>query len=406
MTSTITRILLFAPQNCTGNSGAVGDTILQTSFVRTLLRRDLFPRLRELHWWGTRWVITDLFPDLNTSLVRVYEWDGSVKSLDENPQYRSLRQSIRAADNSSTVAFVCTRNEGIARKVKADLRTIRCLEPTESLDAQSPVHLSRQLHSCLEGLSLYVPDLPQPRIPVTDGEINEARKAMRLPILRKTCEVSSQVKHSYDLEVDRVFLLQPGLQKGLVDKRTWTVEKWKELAQILGEVGVVIVACDARDTAEAERAAAKEIVTGDQTYNWRFARRLKLKELAAWACASTVCIARDSGPMHVASAAVGPRARAPVVGLFSVMCPDTWRPLSDSFKGLGRWPLPLDPYITPADAAVEATHWDNNSASVGRKKSQSSRAVPSNRAMQPTRSAAKARRVPSARKKHQPRRGA
>ncbi len=32
-------VALFAPPNCTGNSGVVGDTILQTSLVRTLLDR-------------------------------------------------------------------------------------------------------------------------------------------------------------------------------------------------------------------------------------------------------------------------------------------------------------------------------------------------------------------------------
>ncbi len=365
----ISRILLFAPQNCTGNSGAVGDTILQTSFVRTLLSRDLFPALPKIHWWGTQQVIDSLFPDMKASLAGVYQWDGTIDGLNRN----QVRDFGATSDDSSTVAFICTRDADVAEKVKADLQTIPCFEPTEPLDAQSPVHLSRQLHSCLESLDLHIPDLPQPCIRTSADEIEKAKEAMQLQNLRENCEVSNRGKHTYDLDVDRVFLLQPGLQQRMVDKRTWSVEKWKELSQILGEVGVVIVGCDARDKEESklERAAAQEIVTGDQTYNWRFARRLKLKELAAWACAATVCIARDSGPMHVAAAAVGPRGRARVLRLFSVMCPGTWNPLSDSFKGLGRWPLPLDPYITPADAAVQATHWniDNCQGSVVAQKS-------------------------------------
>jgi hypothetical protein len=355
--SDLTRVLLFAPRNCTGNSGAIGDTILQTSFVRTLLDRSLFPDLQEIHWWGTKWVIDQLFDYFHREVV-VHKWAGEADELGNDPQYSDLTRSVRTSRHGESAVFICTRNESVEEKIKADSGERHCLVPEKPLDAQSPVHLSRQLHSCLDRFGIYISDLPQPRIVVTEAEIDCAMQDLTWERLKGECELFVEGKHPYELGVDRVFLLYPGLKHGVQDRRTWGIDKWRELVRILGEVGVVIVACDARDVAEAraEANAAQEIVAGEQTYNWRFAKKLPLKKLSAWACASTVCVARDSGPMHVAAASVGPKGPARVLGLFSVMCPGTWRPLSDNFEGMGQWPLPLEPYVTPDEVAVQATH--------------------------------------------------
>jgi glycosyl transferase family 9 (putative heptosyltransferase) len=354
----VTTALLFAPKDCTGNSGAIGDTILQTSLLRTLIDRSVFPNLEEIHWWGTKGVIEELFPSL-CGVVQVHDWTGAPDDLQSNPDGASHYHRLREAVGTEAAVFICTRNEDVITKLRKDFGHSPCCEPATPLDAQSPVHLSRQLHSCLDVFGIYVTHLPEPRIEVTQADIDAVRHAMNQ--LRTESDHAVEGKHTFKLGVDRVFLLQPGLKANVHDRRTWNSDKWKELVRILGEVGVVIVACDKRETpdAKAEQLAAYGIAVADgvQTYNWRFDKRLSPRELAAWACASSVCVVRDSGPMHVCAAAIGPKERARVLGLFSVMCPDTWRPLSASFKGLGQWPLPLEPYVTPDRVAVEATHW-------------------------------------------------
>ena len=115
--SDLTRVLLFAPRNCTGNSGAVGDTILQTSFVRTLLDRSLFPGLQEIHWWGTKWVIDELFDYFHREVV-VHNWAGEADELDKDPQYVNLTSSICTSKRGESAVLICTRNESVEKKVK------------------------------------------------------------------------------------------------------------------------------------------------------------------------------------------------------------------------------------------------------------------------------------------------
>lgn len=360
--SDVQGALVFAPKDCTGNSGAVGDTILQTSFIRTLLDRSLFPKLGCVHWFGTKWVIDSLFPYFREACVITHAWGGGEKELVGNCEYQVLAGQAQTGGLLKVCVFICTRDEKAIQKIRRDFVKMPCFLPKHLLDAQSQTHLSRQIHTCLDGFNMSVSDIPQPRIVVTEDEISDAHTAMGLQKLLANPNTIERVegRHEYNLSIDRTFLLHPGLQHGLTDRRTWGVEKWKELVHILGEIGVVVVACDDRSTpeAKAEETAAKEIVMGRQTFNWRFVIKLSLKDLAVWACSSDVTIARDSGPMHVASAAVGPTGHARVLGLFSVMCPSTWKPLSENFKGLGQWPLPLDPYVMPAEVAIRATHWE------------------------------------------------
>jgi|GEM_PF-4533314 len=347
----IEKALVFAPRNCTGNSGAVGDTVLQTSFIRTLLDRSLFPAVKELHWWGTRGVISCLFPHFNR-LVGVHEWKGDLEGLEEDKAFPKLMSTEH--NNGKSFVFICTHDKEVVKKIRCDAGlNVVCYEPVNGLDAQSSIHLTRQLHSTLCHLGIHVSNPAWPRIEVSASNINEARKCMAPEILcGGGSEASQEGLHAFDADVDRIYLLLPGLKHGSWDRRTWNVTKWKELVRILAEVGVVIVGCDADEV-----GAGKDIIAGEPTYNWRFVKKLTLQEIASWACSATVCIARDSGPMHVAAAAVGPQGYARVLGLFSVMCPDTWSPLSDNFKGLGRWPLPLEPYITPDEVALQATQW-------------------------------------------------
>ena len=152
-----------------------------------------------------------------------------------------------------------------------------------------------------------------------------------------------------------MFLLHPSLKHQTHDSRTWSIREWKELARILGEVGNVVVAF--RGDGQGERVAAQDIIAGEPTYNARFALGVTLRERAEYACAATISIARDSGPMHVAAAARSPEGAARVIGLFSVMSPDTWTPRSEAFRSLGQWPLPLELCVTPKEVAVAAANW-------------------------------------------------
>jgi hypothetical protein len=61
--------------------------------------------------------------------------------------------------------------------------------------------------------------------------------------------------------------------------------------------------------------------------------------------------------MHVVAAAVGPRGRPRVIGLLSVMNPDTWKPLSENLDLLGEWPRPLERCVTSDEVAVRAAHY-------------------------------------------------
>ena len=70
------HVALFAPRNCTGNSGDIGDTVLQTSLLRTLVDRSVFPSLATVHWWGTKWVVDRLLSSDLISGFRKQERDG------------------------------------------------------------------------------------------------------------------------------------------------------------------------------------------------------------------------------------------------------------------------------------------------------------------------------------------
>lgn len=335
-------IALFASQNCTGASGVIGDTILQTSLVRTLLDRSLFPQLEKVHWWGVEWVVKDLFGYLKAPLVEMHDWDESIDGL---PSVHYIKEcGIEAT-------LICTRNEDVVSKLKADLHPLPCFEPANPLDAQSSTHLCHQLHSCLSKLGIYVADLPHPRIGVTETEIENVRSQMTQEGLKKGSIEWSEGKQPFKPGVDQVFLINPGVSD-VPDNRTWPWERWKALVSILAEIGVVIVYYDPNKS-DQERAA-RNMISGKNTFKGRFAKGFGLRDLAAWACASTVCIVRDSGPMHVMAYAVGPTAVPRVLGLFSVMCPDTWKPLGENFEALGQWPLPLEPYLTPDQVAVKA----------------------------------------------------
>lgn len=136
------------------------------------------------------------------------------------------------------------------------------------------------------------------------------------------------------------------------DERAWSRDSWQTLVRRLAGVGVVLVSYNPKD--HFEQRSAEYITAGPSAFKSRFAIPLSLRELAAYASVCTVAIARDSGPMHVMAATVGAAGRSRVLGLVSVMNPATWRPLSERFEAMGRWPLPLTECVTPQDTAVRA----------------------------------------------------
>ena len=328
-----------APRNCTGNSGDVGDTVLQTSLVRSLLNRTLFPQLATVHWWGTKWVVDQLFPDLPDN-VTVHTWNGDAATL---PGPKDVgRFGIGAI-------LVCTRDPAVMSALSANTK-IPC-SPSAPLDANSSQHLCRQLHTCLSGLGLHVSDFPEPRIVVGRDEARSAKKQISpQPLAKRSTRWIEGVQDFRPL-VDRVFLVNPAIGER-EDKRTWPADTWRTLVEYLAGVGVVIVSYNPKDP--SEKSAAESILGSGTTFKSRYAIGLSLRELAAYSCASTVCIVRDSGPMHVMAAAVGPQGRPKVLGLVSVMNPATWRPLSAHFESMGEWPLPLRACLTPEQVAVRA----------------------------------------------------
>lgn len=339
--SNLKQIALFAPPNCTGNSGIIGDTILQTSLARTLLDRSLFPQLEKVHWWGAKWVVDQLFGYLEPH-VETYDWNGSVKDLPDMAEIR--KKDIQAI-------LICTRDIAAIDTLRENLSDLPCYTPAKPLQAQSSTHLCHQLHSCLTGLGVYVTDLPSPRIVVTQEEIENAQNQMIQANLFKSSTERVVGKQDFDPDADKIFIVIPAVGAS-EDRRTWSRDTWKALVRILAEVGVVVVYYNPQD--EAQRRAAGDMVSGEPSFKSRFAIGLKLRELAAWACVSTVNVVRDSGPMHVVAATVGPKGRPRVLGLVSVMHPDTWKPLSENLELMGQWPLPLNQCVTPDQVAVKA----------------------------------------------------
>lgn len=341
MVTSVKRIALFAPANCTENSGAIGDTILQTSFVRTLLDHCLFPELEVVHWWGADWVVNQLFQDLSPR-VEAHVWNGALDTI-------PAPETILLHDVS--IAFICTRNEAVTSAIRAALPSIPCYVPRMPLNAQSSVHLCRQLHTCLEDLGLSIPDVPRPRIIVTGDDLKAGNEDLTIQNLKHVSTERTAGKESFNVAFDKLFLVSPSLGQE-EDRRTWLLGTWRRLAYLLGNVGPVIVAYKPDD--RFERRGAEEVVLGEPSFWPRFAIGLTLRDLAVLACASTACVARDSGPMHVAAAAASPVGRASVIGLVSVFNPETWRPLSDDFEAMGRWPLPLEDCVRPEEVAVRA----------------------------------------------------
>ncbi|MBL8161772.1 MAG: hypothetical protein JNJ61_07280 [Anaerolineae bacterium] len=337
------RVVLLAPPNCTGRSGIIGDTILQSSLVRTLLDRSLFPRLEKVYWWGAKWIVDEIFPYFKPH-VETYEWDGTVAKLP------NIAQITKTSEIDA--ALICTQNDEVIASVKG-LSGIPCFAPVKPLNAQSSDHLCRQLHSCLDDLGLHVADLPSPRIVVDQDELNDVRDQMTQEKLAKLSSERVFGEQDFDPSTDKVFLIIPAV--GVVeDRRTWTRDEWKKLVHILAEVGMVAVLYNPED--ESQRRAAGDMVSGEPSAKPRFAIGLRLHELAIWACVSTVSIVRDSGPLHVVAASVGPEGRPRVLGLFSIMRPSTWKPLSDNLYTIGQWPLPLSQAVTPNEVAVRAAN--------------------------------------------------
>jgi ADP-heptose:LPS heptosyltransferase len=351
----VKHVALFAPPNCTENSGAIGDTVLQTSLVQTLLDRRLFPELETVHWWGAHWVINQLFPDLSPR-VQAYAWNGAVDTMPTAETV--LRQNV-------SVAFICTRNESATSAIRAALPTVPCYTPKMPLNAQSSIHLCRQLHTCLQDLGLSIPAVPRPRIVVTDDDLEAAKRDLTIQNLKQRNVSTERTagKESFNVAYDKLFLISPSLgQHQEDDRRTWLLGTWRRLAYLLGNVGPVIVAYNPGD--RFERRGAEEAVLGELSFWPRFAIGLTLRDIAVLACASTVCVARDSGPMHVAAAAASPAGPASVIGLVSVFNPETWRPLSNGFEGMGQWPLPLEDCVRPEEVAVRAASIDKRTFGV------------------------------------------
>lgn len=268
-------IALFAPPNCTGNSGVIGDTILQTSLVRTLLDRSLFPDLQQIHWWGAKWVVEELFGYFKP-YVECRDWDGSPGNL---PSAEDLR------NHQFDAALICTREAAVIERIKSLMGTVPSYTPARPLRAQSSVHLYRQLHSSLIGLGLDVTDVPSPRIPVGQEALDRARANTTRERLVAASSERTIGKQDFDPEVDQLFLLVPAVG-ALDDARTWSRDSWASLVRTLSEVGVVVVYYNPKDS--AQRQAAGFMVSGPQSFKSRFAIGLSLPELATWACLSTV----------------------------------------------------------------------------------------------------------------------
>jgi len=339
----VKQVALFAPPNCTGNSGVVGDTVLQTSLVRSLLDRSLFPNLQKVHWWGAKSIIDLLFKYSSTQ-VNTYEWDGKAKSTPSAHSVNSKHMDI---------ALICTRDRIAIDTLKRKLTKLPCYIPDPPLDAQSSNHLCSQLHTCLSLLDVRVTDTPRPRIIINEEEIAEARKSLKPKYLEKLSSEVVQGEQDFYPDYDKIFLVSSSVG-AVEDPRTWSRISWKRLVRLLSAVGPVVVVYNPKDN--AEKRAAEDIVAGEISFKPRFAVGLNLRELAAWSCVSTVVIARDSGPMHVVSATVGPNGMPQVLGLVSVMHPSTWKPLSDNFHSMGEWPLPLEDCLSPREVAVKASH--------------------------------------------------
>ena len=115
------------------------------------------------------------------------------------------------------------------------------------------------------------------------------------------------------------FALMPGAAYGA--SKRWPVEYFRELAQSLVEQSDgEIVLLGTR--AEAESCASISDLLPNNALN--LAGRTSLQELAAALVACSVCIANDSGGMHLA-AAVG----TPVVGIYGITDPEKTGPLGE-----------------------------------------------------------------------------
>lgn len=349
----IEYICLFAPQNCTGASGMIGDTVLQTSLVRTLLDRSLFPSLKRVYWWGAASILNSLFPDLKRHVV-FETWDGGVDTM---PDLGEL-----AAQNVDAI-LVASRDHRVIERLRSYEHRIACYYPAQPLHPQSNVHLTRQMHTCLVELGIDVENPPQPRIIVLKEQVIDACRgidAIGVVGKSKGSEYNVDVvdyvsgKMTFDPEVDRVFLVNPGVG-GRNDERTWPIEAWQEMVRLLSNVGLVIVSYNPGKS--SERLAAQSIIfgrTNEPAFKPRFAVGLNLEQLARWACASNACIVPDSGPMHVVSASICLNVRPRVLGLIGTMSPSTWKPLGENFEAMGQWPLPLSNSLSPHDVVVRA----------------------------------------------------
>ena len=142
--TTIKHIAVFAPAGCTGYPGTIGDTILQSSLIETLLHRHHFPALERVAWWCHP-VAAELFHGRYSRLAFV-PWPAR-DSIPPPPE----------GDPSFDVAIICLHDEETERAIAGLpwLAGTPMLAPDPPLSADSDIHLTRQLHSSLRAFGLH-----------------------------------------------------------------------------------------------------------------------------------------------------------------------------------------------------------------------------------------------------------
>ena len=342
-TKGVHQIAIFAPAGCTGYPGAVGDTILQTTLLYTLANKAIFESLERVEWWCAP-VAASLFKhELGCLGIDVVPnpWNGMAKGIPDPAD----------AGTEFDLALVCMRH---ATETKEEVRKRGLIKqgaeiwmPEPPLDPQRSVHVTEQLHSCLRKVD--VGAIQRPRIvPLEDERVWAQRK--RDSLSEKW--VSRNNLNAKDIGFAFSNFSLCSVAAGDPEKR-WDKDKWVELVLGLLLNGPVWVwygnTRDEENLAGAiEDDLKRELLTRDLYEMGVRVEKTELRQLAALASIATICIAPDSGPMHVMSA-----SGACVINMVSKMNPETWRPLSEKVVTVGEWKMPLR-YLTARDVLQEA----------------------------------------------------
>ncbi len=296
----IRNIAYLATNGCTGFPGEIGDGLLQSSLAITLSEGLVFPCVENVDWYCPPAMTHLLINEEAGKKTRLIPWK---KAEDPLPPRNAVYD----------LCLVCHHQpETVIQNLNEQFSNADIFSPQPALNPQSDTHLTKQLHSALRDYQTDI-EIPKPRINLIDCEISRARGYIEALQLKENNYVVC------------------GISSG-DPRRLWSVKKWTEfIEKALTQMPVLIF----HGPSDKDREYASEVYSN--FIAGVYLRSTSLRNLAAVSLEAKVCIAPDSGPMHVMSA-----AGAKVVDIISVMNPKTWDFASDKVVLAGKYPNEID----------------------------------------------------------------